>query len=56
MSIGAIVASSYRIQLGNPRPPRFVGFEQYARLFFTPTSDRLTSRPMAQGWRYQARV
>ncbi len=34
--IGAIVASFFRIQLGNPRPPRFVGFEQYARLFFDP--------------------
>ncbi|WP_243842120.1 carbohydrate ABC transporter permease [Microbacterium hydrocarbonoxydans] len=34
--LGAVVMSFFRIQLGNPRPPRFVGFEQYARLFLDP--------------------
>ncbi len=34
--LGAVVMSFFRIQLGNPRPPRFVGIEQYARLFFDP--------------------
>ncbi|MBB2977132.1 multiple sugar transport system permease protein [Microbacterium endophyticum] len=34
--IGAIVMSFFRIQLGSPRAPRFVGFEQYIRLFADP--------------------
>ncbi|MBO3662692.1 carbohydrate ABC transporter permease [Microbacterium stercoris] len=34
--LGAIVMSFFRIQLGSPRPPRFLGFEQYTRLFADP--------------------
>lgn len=32
----ALVLSFYRVQLNSPRPARFVGFEQYARLFTDP--------------------
>ncbi|MFF1881909.1 carbohydrate ABC transporter permease [Pseudarthrobacter sp. NPDC058196] len=32
----AIVLSFYRVQLNSPRPARFVGFEQYMRLFADP--------------------
>jgi len=34
--IGAIIMSFFRLQLNSPRPPRFVGFEQYLRLFTDP--------------------
>lgn len=34
--IGAIVMSFFRLQLNSPRAPKFVGFEQYARLFTDP--------------------
>jgi multiple sugar transport system permease protein len=32
----ALVLSFYRVQLNSPRPARFVGFEQYTRLFTDP--------------------
>ena len=32
----ALVLSFYRVQLNSPRPARFVGFEQYSRLFTDP--------------------
>ncbi|HWI31994.1 MAG TPA: sugar ABC transporter permease [Microbacterium sp.] len=34
--IVSIVLSFFRVQLNSPRPARFVGFEQYARLFTDP--------------------
>ena len=32
----AVVLSFYRVQLNSPRPARFIGFEQYTRLFTDP--------------------
>lgn len=50
--IGAIVMSFFRIQLGNPRPPRFVGFEQYARLFLDPDISATFLRSLANNFAF----
>lgn len=50
--VGAIVMSFFRIQLGNPRPPRFVGFEQYTRLFFDPDISATFLRSLANNFTF----
>ena len=50
--IGAVVMSFFRIQLGNPRPPRFVGLEQYARLLFDPDISSTFLRSLANNFAF----
>lgn len=50
--LGAILMSFFRIQLGSPRPPRFVGFEQYARLFFDPDISAVFLRALGNNFTF----
>lgn len=50
--IGAVVMSFFRIQLGNPRPPRFVGVEQYARLLLDPDISSTFLRSLANNFAF----